>query len=61
MTDVEKVNSPNNSDLADFLFTIQKIGNKLNFNGIEGTAWTELSFYISPQEKQAINHMGMTE
>ncbi|QED37934.1 hypothetical protein FK178_09435 [Antarcticibacterium arcticum] len=61
MTDLEKKGSQKNADLSKFLFTIQKTGNKLNLKGIEGTAWTELSFTISLHDKQAINQMGMTE
>ncbi|MEP6262835.1 MAG: hypothetical protein ABJ092_14760 [Gillisia sp.] len=61
MTDLDKVNLQEDADLSNFLFTVERMGNKLFFKGIEGTAWTEISFSISPQEKQAINQMGMTE
>lgn len=61
MTDLNKVNSQEDADLSNFLFTVERKGNRLNFKGVEGTAWTELSFSISPQQEQAINEMGMTE
>ena len=61
MADLKNVKSQKVSDLSNFLFTIQKSENKLSFKGIEGTAWTELSFTLEPQEKQAIDQMGMTE
>lgn len=61
MTDLNKVNPQEDAELSNFLFTIERKGNKLFFKGVEGTAWTELSFSISPQQEQAINQMGMTE
>ena len=61
MTDLNKVNPQEDAELSNFLFTIERKGNKLFFKGVEGTAWTELSFSLSPQEEQAINQMGMTE
>lgn len=61
MTDLDKINPQKDADLFNFLFTVERKRNKLIFKGVEGTAWTELSFSISPQEEQAINQMGMTE
>ena len=61
MTFLEKADQEENADLSNFLFTIERKGNKLFFKGIEGTAWTELSFSVSPQEEQAIDERGMAE
>ena len=61
MTELDKVNPQKDANLSNFLFTVERKGNKLFFKGVEGTAWTELSFSISPKQEQAINQMGMTE
>ncbi|MDX1279280.1 MULTISPECIES: hypothetical protein [Flavobacteriaceae] len=60
MTELNKVSSEKNKDLADYLFTISKTENKIMLKGVEGTAWTELSFYLDKDGKQAFNQFGMT-
>jgi len=60
MTELGKVSSEKDSNLADFLFTITKTDNAIVLKGIEGTAWTELSFSLKKNGKQAIDQFGMT-
>ena len=60
MTELDKVSSSKDSNLADFLFTITKTENVIILKGIEGTAWTDLSFSLPENGKQAINQYGMT-
>ncbi len=45
--------------LANFLFTIQSIENKLHLQGLKGTAWKDLSFSIKKNVPQRINRFGM--
>jgi len=45
-------------NLASFRFTIRKTGNGLALEGIEGTAWTELSFSMT-ENGQLIDQNGM--
>lgn len=59
MTDFKNVNLKKDPNLSNFLFTIEKIDNMYKFKGVEGTAWTDLSFTILPKEKQGINKLGM--
>lgn len=61
MTELDKVSSSKDSNLADFLFTITKTENGIILKGIEGTAWTDLSFSLAENGKQAIDQFGMTE
>lgn len=61
MSELNKVSSRKDSNLADFLFTITKTENGIELKGIEGTAWTELSFSLSENGKQAIDQNGMTK
>lgn len=61
MTRLEEVDPEKDEDLADFLFTITKTATGIRLDGIEGTAWKELSFSLQPNEKQTINQFGMLE
>ncbi len=61
MTELNKVSSKKDSNLADFLFTITKTDNGIELKGIEGTAWTDLSFSLAKNKKQAFDQYGMTE
>ena len=61
MTKLNKVSSSKDSNLADFLFTITKTENGITLNGIEGTAWSDLSFSLAENGKQAIDQFGMTK
>lgn len=61
MAELDKVSSDKNSDLADFLFTVTKTEKGIVLIGIEGTAWTNLSFTLPENGKQAIDQYGMTK
>jgi|TARA_B100000767_G_C19333920_1_gene356856 arginine repressor len=61
MTVLNKISSEKDSNLADFLFTITKTENGIVLKGIEGTAWTDLSFSLLENGKQAIDQFGMTK
>ncbi len=61
MTDIQSVNSKKSKNLSNFLFTVKKIDNTYKLKGVEGTAWTDLTFSILPNRKQAVNKLGMTE
>ena len=61
MTELNKISSDKDSNLADFLFTITKTENGIVLKGIEGTAWTDLSFSLLKNGKQAIDQFGMTK
>ncbi|QEC51918.1 hypothetical protein EDD80_11539 [Anseongella ginsenosidimutans] len=61
MTYLDNVSSDKNPRLADFLFTITKTDNGIALKGIEGTAWTSLSFSIAENGKQAIDQYGMAK
>ncbi|WP_338731708.1 hypothetical protein [Mangrovimonas cancribranchiae] len=53
-----KVAPPN---LTDFLFTITKTADGVLLKGLEGTAWTELSFSLPVKGKQLFTHEGMVK
>lgn len=59
MSDLNKVSANKNSKLADYLFTIMKTDEGIKLKGVEGTAWTKLSFTLNNGERQAINQFGM--
>jgi len=61
MTELNKISSDKDFNLADFLFTITKTENGIVLKGIEGTAWTDLSFSLLENGKQAIDQFGMTK
>lgn len=60
-TKIDKVSAYKDANLADYLFTITKTKDGIVLKGIEGTAWTELSFSLHKDRKQTINQFGMTE
>ena len=59
MTELNKISSDKDSNLADFLFTITKTENGIVLKGIEGTAWSDLSFPLPENGKQEIDQYGM--
>lgn len=61
MTKLESVSPRKDANLANFLFTITKTENRIVLKGLEGAAWTELSFTLAPNGKQTINQFGMTK
>jgi len=61
MTELGKVSSDKDSNLADFLFTVKITDNRIVLKGIEGTAWSDLSFSLPENGKQAFDQFGMTE
>ncbi len=61
MTKLHKVSSYKDSNLADFLFTITKTESGIVLKGIEGTAWINLSFSLTNNQKQAFDKFGMIE
>lgn len=61
MTELNKVSADKDATLADFLFTITKTKNGIVLKGIEGTAWTDLSFSLPLNNKQAIDQFGLTD
>ncbi len=61
MTYLDNVSSNKDSNLADFLFTITRTDKGIELKGIEGTAWTDLSFSLAENGKQAIDQNGMTK
>jgi hypothetical protein len=61
MTELEKNSSDKDANLADFLFTISKTENGIVLKGIEGTAWTDLTFSLDENGRQAIDQLGMTK
>jgi hypothetical protein len=61
MTELNKISSDKDSNLTNFLFTITKTENGIVLKGIEGTAWTDLSFSLLENRKQAIDQFGMTK
>ena len=60
MTELNKVSSKKDSNLADFLFTITKTDSGIKLKGIEGTAWIDLSFSLTKNKKQAFDQYGVT-
>jgi len=61
MTELNENSPDKDANLADLLFTIIKTKEGIILKGIEGTAWTDLSFSLSKNKQQAIDQMGMTE
>jgi hypothetical protein len=59
MTKLDQISPDKDANLADFLFTVSKTENGVVLKGIEGTAWTDLSFSVSENGKQEINQFGM--
>lgn len=61
MTELENVSSEKDTNLVNFLFTIIKTEKGIVLKGIEGTAWTDLSFYLKENERQMIDQYGITK
>ncbi|MFT4568875.1 MAG: hypothetical protein ACI9FN_003845 [Saprospiraceae bacterium] len=61
MTDMANNELKAESDLANFFFTVTRTKDGITLEGIEGTAWIDLSFTLSEGENQKINQFGMTE
>ena len=59
MTKLDQISSEKDANLADFLFTVSKTDNGIILKGIEGTAWTDLSFSLPVNGKQEFNQFGM--
>ena len=60
MTELNKVSLNKDPKISDFLFTLTKTEKGISLKGIEGTAWTELSFgLLRNNQRQAINQLGM--
>lgn len=53
--------SAKKDDLAAFLFTLTKSNGEIALKGMEGTAWTQLSFTLPADQQQAIDGSGMTD
>ncbi len=61
MTSLKKVNPEIDQSLTNFLIIVTKKGQKIILKGLQGTAWTELTFSIPLNKKQAINQFGMVD
>ncbi|WP_420602335.1 hypothetical protein [Flagellimonas sp.] len=61
MTDLNKVSTNKDPRFTDFLFTITKTDHGIELKGIQGTAWSSLSFSLAENQKQAIDQNGMTK
>ncbi len=61
MTHLGELPTRRNLKFADYLFTITKTKEGITLNGIEGTAWKELSFSLQENGRQAIDQYGMTK
>ncbi len=59
MANLKNINENKDANLSSFLFTVQKNGDRIILEGLEGTAWTELSFITTPYKPQGIDKMGM--
>lgn len=60
VADLKNISDNKDENLADFLFKITKTENGIELKGVEGTWWTELSFTLADNKRQAINQHGMT-
>lgn len=58
MAVLDNVSDKKDEKLADFLFTIIKTKEGIELKGMEGTAWTNLSFSLSKNQKEAIDQNG---
>ena len=61
MTQLGKVATNEDPNLANYLFTITKTKDGITLTGIEGTAWKELSFSLQKNGRQSIDQFGMTD
>ena len=57
----EESKKSDNNELSEFLFTIRKTDNGVYLQGLEGTAWKDLSFNINKNRSQAVDQYGMTD
>ena len=60
MTIPEAKKNIKDSNLADFEFTIEKVDKEYILEGKKGTAWTRLSFTLSPNNKAIVDQNGVT-
>jgi len=60
MTIPETKKNTKDDNLADFEFTIEKVGKEYVLVGKRGTAWTRLSFTFSANNKVTIDQNGVT-
>ena len=60
MTSVNEKEPKKDSDLANFLFTIENTEEGVRLQGIKGTAWTHLTFGMKERQSQSVDEMGMT-
>lgn len=58
LNDVE--DKKNSSDLAPFLFSVQKSGNGLQLKGFKGTHWTDLNFSLRKDKTARVDRSGVT-
>jgi hypothetical protein len=61
MADLGQQSIEKDPKFADFLFTIMKTEKGILLKGLEGTAWTELSFSMKEYGRQNIDQFGMAE
>lgn len=59
MTQLDNVSSNKDVKIADYLFTITKTVDGIKLTGVEGTAWKELSFSLTINQKITIDELGM--
>ncbi len=59
MTELNKNSSAHDPDLVNLLFTLTRTNEGIRLKGIEGTVWTDLSFSLPVNKKQAIDQSGM--
>lgn len=60
MAELDKTQAEQDANFADFLFTIIKTDQGIELKGMEGTAWSELSFSLAENKSQVIDKQGMT-
>lgn len=60
MINLKEVQQNQTGKNSHFLFTIMKTKNEIKLKGLKGTAWTELTFSLNQNQKQAINQYGLT-
>lgn len=61
MTDPEAAPSDKDAGLAHYVFLITTMEDGVRLTGVEGTAWTELSFSLSDNEPRMIDRFGLIE
>lgn len=58
MTKVGTNSSYQDSELTNFLFTVSTTEDGIRLKGLEGTAWTELTFSLDMDEAKEFNQFG---